>query len=40
MEPSFDPTVFTTNSSRLLQHGVGRTLFDDVAYEADRRVLM
>ena len=40
MEPSFDSTVFTKNRRRLLRHRVGRKLFDEVAYEADRRGLM
>ena len=40
MEPSFDPTVFTKNRRRLLRHNAGRTLFEEVAYEADRRGLM
>ena len=37
MEPSFDATVFTKNRRRLLRHRVGRTLFEEVAYRADRR---
>ena len=40
MEPSFDATVFTKNRRRLLPHKVGRKLFEEVAYEADRRGLM
>ncbi len=40
MEPSFAPTVFTKNRRRLLRHKVGRKLFEEVAYEADRRGLM
>ena len=40
MEPSFDATVFTKNRRRLLRHKVGRKLFEEVAYEADRRGLM
>ena len=40
MEPSFDATVFTKNRRRLLRHKVGRMLFEEVAYEADRRGLM
>lgn len=40
MEPSFDATVFTKNRRRLLRHKVGRTLFEAVAFEADRRRLM
>lgn len=36
MEPSFDPTVFTKNRERLLEHQVGQKVFDGVvaaAYE-------
>ena len=40
LEPSFDATVFTKNRRRLLRHKVGRKLFEEVAYEADRRGLM
>ena len=40
MEPSFDATVFTKNRRRLLRHRVGRKLFEEVAYEVDRRGLM
>ena len=40
MEPSFDATVFTKNRRRLLRHKEGRTLFEEVSYEADRRGLM
>ncbi len=40
VEPSFDPTVLTKNRRRLLRHKVGRTLFAEVTYEADRRGLM
>ncbi len=40
MEPSFDATVFTENRVRLLRHKVGRKLFEEVAYEANRRGLM
>ena len=40
MEPSFDATVFTKNRRRLLRHKVGRKLFEEVAYEADRQGLM
>ena len=39
-EPSFDATAFTKNRRRLLRHRVGRKLFEEVAYEADRRGLM
>ena len=37
MERSFDPTVFTKNRNRLLEHRVGQALFDEVVWEADRR---
>ena len=30
MEPSFDPTVFTKNRKRLLEHDVARQFFDAV----------
>ena len=40
MERSFDPTVFTKNRKRLLEHRVGQTLFDEVVWEADRRGLL
>ena len=40
MEPSFDPTVFTKNRRRLLEHNVGQSLFDQVVMEADRRSLL
>ena len=40
MEPSFDPTVFTKNRRRLLRDKVGRTLFEEEAFEADSRGLM
>ena len=40
MEPSFDPTVFTKNRRRLLEHNVGQSLFDQVVMEADRRCLL
>ena len=36
MERSFDPTVFTKNRNRLLEHRVGQALFDEVVWEADR----
>ena len=39
MEPSFDATGTTENRRRVLRHKVGRTLFEDIAYEADRRGL-
>jgi transposase/IS5 family transposase len=40
MEPSFDPTVFTKNRKRLLEHNVGQSLFDEVVMEADRHSLL
>ncbi len=40
MESVFDPTVFTKNRRRILRHKIGWTLFEEVAYEADRRGLM
>ena len=35
MEPSFDPTVFTKNRTRLLEHAVARQFFDAVVRAAD-----
>ena len=40
MERSFDPTVFTKNRQRLLEHKVGQQLFDEVVLAADRRSLL
>ena len=40
MESSFDPTVFTKNRARLLEHRVGRQLFDEVVAEAQGRGLL
>ena len=40
MERSFDPTVFTKNRRRLLEHRVGQALFDEVVLEADRQGLL
>ena len=40
MERSFDPTVFTKNRKRLLEHRTGQRLFDEVVWEADRRGLL
>ena len=40
MESSFDPTVFTKNRERLLQHRVGQALFDEVVAEAHERGLL
>lgn len=35
MEPSFDPTSFTKNRKRLLDHDIGRRFFDEVVALAD-----
>lgn len=40
LEPSFDPTVFTKNRTRLLRHQVGQQLFDAVVVQADDRGLL
>lgn len=40
MERSFDPTVFTKNRRRLLEHKIGQALFDEVVWEADRQGLL
>jgi len=40
MERSFDPTSFTKNRERLLQHRIGQALFDEVVLAADRRGLL
>ena len=40
MERSFDPTVFTKNRQRLLEHKMGQALFDEVVWEADRQGLL
>ena len=40
IEPSFDATTFTKNRERLLKHGVGQALFDEVVLEADRQGLL
>lgn len=40
MEPSFDPTVFTKNRQRLLEHQVGQQVFDEVVLAADRHGLL
>ena len=40
MERSFDPTVFTKNRQRLLEHKIGQGLFDEVVWEADRQGLL
>ena len=40
MERSFDPTVFTKNRQRLLEHRIGQSLFDQVVVDADRHMLL
>ena len=40
IEPSFDPTTFTKNRKRLLEHHVGQALFDEVVMAADRHGLL
>ena len=40
VERSFDPTVFTKNRRRLLEHRIGQALFDEVVLEADRQGLL
>ena len=40
LEPSFDPTVFTKNRERLLEHEVGQQLFDEVVGRAHSRGLL
>src|SRR5437868_15345815 len=35
IEPSFDPTTFTKNRARLLEHAIGQRLFDEVVGAAD-----
>ena len=40
MERSLDPTVFTKNRRRLLEHRIGQALFDQVVVEADRHKLL
>ena len=40
MERSFNPTVFTKNRKRLLEHRTRQALFDEVVWEADRRGLL
>ncbi len=40
IEQSFDPTVFTKNRRRLLDHEVGRALFDAVVRAAGQRGLL
>ena len=40
MERSFDPTVFTKNRRRLLEHRAAQALVDEVVWEATRRGLL
>jgi transposase len=40
MERSFDPTVFTKNRRRLLDHQVGRAVFDQVVAQAQQQGLL
>ena len=40
MERSFDATVFTKNRQRLMDHDVGRALFDEVVWAADGEGLL
>jgi transposase len=40
LEASFDPTVFTKNRARLLEHQVGQQLFDEVVGRAHERRLL
>lgn len=40
MEPSFDPTTFTKNRGRLLEHAVGQRLFDEVVLQAQEQGLL
>ncbi len=40
MEPSFDPTTFTKNRQRLLEHEIGRGLFDLVVEQAHEQGLL
>src|SRR5258708_4724113 len=40
VEPSFDPTSFTKNRARLLEHKVAREFFDTVVWHAQRRHLL
>lgn len=40
VEPSFDPTTFTKNRERLLEHDVAREFFDAVVSQARRGQLM
>ena len=40
MKHSFDPTAFTKNQRRLLEHEIGQALFDEAVWEADRQGLL
>jgi len=40
MDRSFDPTVFTKNRRRLLEHRIGQALFDEVVVEAEGQGLL
>jgi transposase len=40
IEPSFDPTTFTKNRARLLEHAIGQRLFDEVVGAAHARGLL
>ena len=40
MDRSFDPTVFTKNRNRLLEHRTGQALFGEVGVEPDRQGLL
>ena len=40
IEPSFDPTTFTKNRQRLLEHAVGQQLFDEVVADAHEQGLL
>lgn len=40
VEPSFDPTVFTKNRDRLLEHKVAQAFFDEVVWQAQQQDLL
>ena len=40
LEPSFDPTTFTKNRARLLEHALGQRLFDEVVAQAQAQGLL
>jgi transposase len=40
IEPSFDPTTFSKNRGRLLEHAVGQRLFDEVVMQAQEQGLL